>query len=204
MKLNKRTLLLLLIVALLFAYNSLKANPAQQQVIPQISSGAEELQEAPTLHLLPDEPETEAEPAPAEVPVPAEEELSPAEEAPAAKPQKTLPEDGEYDSKEEVALYIHLYGHLPSNYITKKAAEKLGWSGGRLEGYAPGKCIGGTYFGNYEGILPEKKGREYHECDIDTMGAKSRGAKRIVFSNDGLIYYTDDHYESFELLYGEP
>ncbi len=116
----------------------------------------------------------------------------------------TLPEDGSYDSKEEVALYIHLYGHLPPNYISKKEAEKLGWSGGGLEPYAPGKCIGGSRFGNYEGLLPEAKGRSYTECDIDTLGAKSRGAKRIVFSNDGLVYYTDDHYESFELLYGEP
>ena len=112
-------------------------------------------------------------------------------------------EDGVYDSKDEVALYIHLYGHLPSNYITKSKAESLGWTGGSLEPYAPGKCIGGGRFGNYEGLLPEKAGRKYTECDIGTMGKKSRGAKRIVFSNDGLIYYTDDHYESFTLLYGE-
>lgn len=111
-------------------------------------------------------------------------------------------EDGIYDSKEEVALYIHLYGHLPENYITKKEAQDLGWEGGALEPYAPGKCIGGSYFGNYEGILPEAEGREYTECDIDTLGAEKRGARRIVFSNDGLIYYTEDHYESFELLYG--
>ena len=121
---------------------------------------------------------------------------------PTAEP--TLDESGSYDSKEDVALYIHLYGHLPPNYITKKDAEKLGWSGGGLEKYAPGKCIGGSHFGNYEGLLPDAKGRSYTECDIDTLGAKSRGAKRIIFSNDGLIYYTDDHYESFELLYGEP
>ena len=63
-------------------------------------------------------------------------------------------------------------------------------------------CIGGDRFGNYEGLLPED--RDYLECDIDTLGAKERGAKRIVFSEDGLIFYTDDHYESFELLYGEP
>ena len=50
--------------------------------------------------------------------------------------------------------------------------------------------------------MPKAKGRTYTECDIDTKGARSRGAKRIVFSNDGLIYYTDDHYESFTLLYG--
>lgn len=116
---------------------------------------------------------------------------------------ETIDEDGSYFSKDEVALYIYSYGKLPSNFITKKEAEKLGWEGGSLEPYAPGKAIGGDYFGNYEGALPEKDGRTYTECDIDTEGAKSRGAKRIVFSNDGLIYYTDDHYESFELLYGE-
>ena len=112
-------------------------------------------------------------------------------------------EDGQYWTKDEVALYIHLYGHLPSNYITKSEAQELGWSGGSLEPYAPGCSIGGGYFGNYEKLLPVKKGRTYTECDIDTHGARSRGAKRIVFSNDGLIYYTDDHYESFTLLYGE-
>ena len=115
-----------------------------------------------------------------------------------------LPEDGVYTTKEDVALYIYTYGRLPDNFITKKEAQNLGWPGGDLEPYAPGMCIGGNRFGNYEGLLPEAKGRTYTECDIDTLGARSRGAKRIVFSNDGLIYYTDDHYESFELLYGEP
>lgn len=117
--------------------------------------------------------------------------------------EKNLPEDGTYTTKDDVALYIYLYGCLPSNFITKKDAEKLGWEGGSLEPYAPGKCIGGSRFGNYEGLLPEAEGRVYTECDIDTLGAQKRGAKRIVFSNDGLIYYTEDHYESFELLYGE-
>lgn len=110
-----------------------------------------------------------------------------------------IDEYGIYDSKEEVALYIVTYDKLPSNYITKKEAKKLGWSGGSLESYAPGKCIGGDYFGNYEGNLPEDT--EYHECDIDTLGKKSRGAKRIVYSDDGYVYYTEDHYETFELLY---
>ena len=112
-------------------------------------------------------------------------------------------EDGSYTTKEDVALYIHLYGHLPDNFITKKEAKALGWEGGSLEPYAPGKCIGGDRFGNYEGLLPEVKDRTYRECDIDTLGAEKRGAKRIVFSNDGQIYYTSDHYVSFELLYGE-
>lgn len=115
-----------------------------------------------------------------------------------------IDEDGVYDSKEDVALYIHTYGKLPKNFVTKKEAEKAGWPGGSLEKYCPGKCIGGSHFGNYEGLLPEAKGRKWTECDIDTLGASSRGAKRIIFSNDGLIYYTDDHYESFELLYGTP
>ena len=110
-----------------------------------------------------------------------------------------IDEYGIYDSKDEVALYIVTYDKLPSNYITKKEAKKLGWSGGSLESYAPGKCIGGDYFGNYEGNLPEDT--KYHECDIDTLGKKSRGAKRIVYSDDGYIYYTEDHYETFELLY---
>ena len=132
--------------------------------------------------------------------VPATEPAVPTTE-PATEPGLTVTEDGIYDSKEEVALYIHLFRHLPSNYITKKQAEALGWPGGDLRPYAPGKCIGGSHFGNYEGLLPDAKGREWTECDIGTMNAKSRGAKRIIFSNDGLIYYTDDHYESFTRLY---
>ena len=114
-----------------------------------------------------------------------------------------LDENGAYTTKEDVALYIHLYGCLPENLITKAEAEALGWTGGSLEPYAPGMCIGGGHFGNYEGLLPEAGGRSYTECDIDTLGAERRGAKRIVFSNDGLIYYTEDHYASFTLLYGE-
>ena len=117
--------------------------------------------------------------------------------------EEGIDENGVYTSKDDVALYIYTYGKLPKNFITKKEAQALGWEGGSLEPYAPGMCIGGSYFGNYEGLLPEKDGREYTECDIDTLGKSKRGAKRIVFSNDGLIYYTDDHYESFELLYGE-
>ncbi len=118
---------------------------------------------------------------------------------------KSVDEDGWYTSKEEVALYIHLYGDLPDNYVTKKEAEDAGWSGGNVERYTgEGTAIGGSRFGNREGLLPKEQGRTYTECDIDTPGENSRGAKRIVFSNDGLVYYTEDHYESFELLYGEP
>lgn len=118
---------------------------------------------------------------------------------------QAVDEDGWYTSKEEVALYIHLYERLPDNYVTKDEAEDAGWSGGNVERYTgEGTAIGGSYFGNREGLLPKAQGRSYTECDIDTVGENSRGTKRIVFSNDGLVYYTDDHYESFELLYGEP
>ncbi len=123
---------------------------------------------------------------------------------PAASPAPTeaaLDEDGSYTSKEDLALYIHTFGHLPPNFITKKEAQAAGWNGGSLERVLPGMCIGGDSFGNYEGQLPKAKGRRWTECDVDTLGARSRGAKRIIFSNDGLIYYTPDHYESFELLY---
>ena len=163
-----------------------------------------------------DSPETQAPEATEEPSVPSETQ-SPAAEEPSAPPETASPatdapaptlavsEDGWYSSKDEVALYIHLYGHLPGNYITKKEAEALGWTGGSVERYAgEGKAIGGSRFGNYEGLLPEAKGRTYTECDIDTVGTSSRGAKRLVFSSDGLIYYTEDHYASFELLYGEP
>jgi len=126
---------------------------------------------------------------------------------PTATPKPTeapaIDKNGSYYSKDEVALYIHTYDKLPGNYITKGEAEALGWTGGSVERYKKGAAIGGTYFGNYEKKLPAKQGRKYYECDIDTKGKNSRGAKRIIYSNDGLIYYTDDHYETFTLLYGE-
>lgn len=115
-----------------------------------------------------------------------------------------IAEDGVYDSKEAVAQYLLAYGHLPDNYITKNEARKAGWDGGKLEPYCPGKCIGGDSFQNREGILPKKSGRSYRECDIDTLGKSSRGGKRLIYSNDGLIYYTGDHYETFTLLCGNP
>jgi len=112
-----------------------------------------------------------------------------------------IEEEGWYTSREEVALYLMKYDTLPGNYITKKEAQALGWEGGSLNAIAPGKSIGGDHFGNYEGALPEKNGRSYSECDIDA-NEKGRGAKRLVFSNDGLIFYTEDHYETFTLLTG--
>ena len=57
-------------------------------------------------------------------------------------------------SRDDVAAYIHENGCLPDNFITKAEARELGWNGGSLEPYAPGMCIGGDRFGNYEGLLP--------------------------------------------------
>ena len=113
-----------------------------------------------------------------------------------------IDESGSYTRKDDVALYLHTYGRLPSNFITKKKAAELGWTSGGLDDYLYGGCIGGDRFGNYEENLPQANGRKYYECDIDTMHKKSRGSKRIVYSSDGLIYYTEDHYKTFELLYG--
>ena len=111
--------------------------------------------------------------------------------------------DGQYTSKEQVAAYLNKFKALPSNYITKDQARALGWvsSRGNLNEVAPGKSIGGDRFGNYEQLLPTKRGRQYFECDIDYHGGR-RNAKRIIFSNDGLIYYSEDHYNTFQLLYG--
>lgn len=111
-------------------------------------------------------------------------------------------ENGNYTSKEEVALYIHTYGKLTVNYITKKEAQDMGWdpSKGNLSDILPGMSIGGSAFGNYEGALPRANGRRYFECDIDYDGGY-RGAKRLVYSNDGLVFYTEDHYNTFEQIY---
>lgn len=119
-----------------------------------------------------------------------------------------LDKDGTYDTKDEVCAYLVQYHSLPRNYMTKKEARRMGWEGGPLDRLLPGRSIGGDYFGNYDGILPEVDDREYHECDIDTIGASQRGAKRIIYSGDDdagewNIYYTEDHYESFTLLWGE-
>ena len=188
----KKILSTLLAVVLVVLF-SLFGSPSEEAVQPEIQQEIQVI-ETEALAEASAAEETEAQPqAPPET-----------EEVQTRAPETEAPidPDGSYTTKEDVALYIHTYGCLPGNFMTKNEARKLGWEGGSLEKYAPGMCIGGDRFGNYEGLLPED--REYTECDIDTLGRKSRGAKRIVFSEDGLIYYTDDHYETFELLYGEP
>ena len=194
----KKILSLLLAVLMLF---SLTACSIDQETIDLAADVATVLLE---------EAESAEEAAPAELPEEEPETPQASEENPEEVPEEEVPEetpaiaeDGCYTTKDDVALYIHTYGRLPDNFMTKNEARNLGWEGGGLDPYAKDMCIGGDRFGNYEGILPNADGRTWTECDIDTMNASSRGAKRIVFSNDGLIYYTEDHYETFTLLYGE-
>ena len=102
-----------------------------------------------------------------------------------AQAETAIDEYGTYTSKDDVCAYLIEYGHLPENFITKNDARDLGWSGGGLDDYAYGKCIGGDRFGNYEGLLPESGGRDYTECDIDTLHKDSRGANESCFPTTG-------------------
>ena len=140
--------------------------------------------------------ETETESAPPETSSPEE------TEPPETEKQPPVEKGEAYYDVESVAVYLEAYGELPPNFITKDEARELGWEGGSVEEYLDEAAIGGDWFGNYEGLLPE--GPEYHECDIDTHNYRSRGSRRLIYSDDGHYYYTSDHYESFtELTVGE-
>lgn len=131
-------------------------------------------------------------------PEPEIEETEPPTEPESTEPQPYLDPNGTYTSKDDVALFIYLYKRLPNNFVTKNQAEDLyGWSGGSLSKY--GMCIGGDRFYNNEGRLPS--GYTYYECDIDTLYSSKRGAKRLVFTYSGIVYYTSDHYKTFTRLY---
>ncbi len=114
----------------------------------------------------------------------------------------SVEEDGWYSDRDSVALYLHTFGKLPGNFITKKEASALGWDSkkGNLWEVAEGMSIGGDSFGNREGLLPAAKGRKWYECDINYQGGY-RGAERILYSSDGLVYYTGDHYQTYTQLY---
>jgi hypothetical protein len=121
------------------------------------------------------------------------------------KSSPAIAEDIVTDQKNEVALYLEMYQHLPACYMTKKEARKKGWSGGALHETVEGRCIGGDVYGNYEEVLPQISGK-YYECDINTLTKTSRGAERIIYDDDTDdidVYYTNDHYETFTLLYGD-
>ena len=118
------------------------------------------------------------------------------------KEKETKSPSGPIIEPQDIADYIFEHGELPDNFITKKEAQKLGWDSSRnyVGDVAPGKSIGGDRFGNYEGRLPSKKGRQWYEADCYYQG-KKRNAHRILYSNDGLVYYTDDHYETFTQMF---
>lgn len=111
---------------------------------------------------------------------------------------------GPITDPQEIVDYLDRYGELPDNFITKNEARALGWdsSYNYVGDVAPGKSIGGDRFGNYEGLLPERKGRQWYECDTGYKG-KKRGPTRLLYSSDGLYYYTDDHYKTFKQMYPE-
>lgn len=99
---------------------------------------------------------------------------------------------------DDVSGYVAKNGKLPDNFITKADAKKLGWNpkAGNLADVAPGKSIGGDIFRNKEGLLPKIDGRVWYEADINyTSGF--RGSNRLLYSSDGLIYKTTDHYKTF-------
>lgn len=170
----------------------------KQELTTPESSQSPPVTEAPAVTESTTPPSTE--PVPSEPPAetPSIETEAPSEE----NAEATLDENGRYTTPEDVALYIHTYGKLPCNFITKNEAKKLGWvsNQGNLWDVTDQMSIGGDRFGNYEGLLPDAPGRKWTECDVNYEGG-FRGSERILFSNDGLIYYTDDHYESFTQLY---
>lgn len=175
---KKRILSLLLMLSVLFAPMLTGCTQDQLAVATGVLSAVLEETE--------EEQSTEVEP---------QSDLSDSSEA----EDQPLDPDGSYTDKDEVAEYIDTYGELPDNFITKNEAKALGWdsSKGNLQEVAPGKSIGGDRFGNYEGRLPDGK---WTECDVNYHGGY-RGSERLVFSEEGAIYYTNDHYETFEQLY---
>lgn len=113
--------------------------------------------------------------------------------APTQAPQQTA-----ITAPQDIADYIFAHGTLPDNFLTKNEARQLGWDSSQnyVSDVAPGYSIGGDKFGNYEGLLPDASGRKWYEADANyTTGP--RGAERILYSSDGLVYYTNDHYQTF-------
>ena len=200
---KKRIIALLLLLAalagLLAGCGAAEAIDAAEAVLDLIDAYGGTQDDAAGPREIAEEPEdspTPAEAAP-ETSTPSEQDGSAIDRD--APDNTVIAEDGEYSSPEDVAEYIHTYGKLPGNFITKNEARDLGWdsSKGNLWDVAPGKSIGGDRFGNYEGLLPEGR---YRECDVNYAGGY-RGAERLIYGEDGSVWYTNDHYESFTQLY---
>lgn len=111
----------------------------------------------------------------------------------------SVQEDQPYSDEFEVAAYMHKYDELPPNYITKNEAKSEGWvpEEGNLWDVTDQKSIGGDHFGNFEGNLPPD---DYREADVNYNGGE-RNAERLVYSKDGDIFYTENHYRTFTHFY---
>ena len=98
-----------------------------------------------------------------------------------------------------VARYLQTHHQLPDYYIGKSEARRAGWvaSKGNLCDVLPGKAIGGDRFSNREHRLPEQSGRSWQEADVN-FRCGHRNSDRLLYSSDGLIYLTTDHYRSFK------
>lgn len=97
----------------------------------------------------------------------------------------------------KVINYVKSNHELPDYYITKSEARKQGWvpSEGNLCDVLPGKAIGGDKFSNREKTLPS--GKQYFEADVN-YNCGNRNADRIVFTKEGEVYLTKNHYKSFQ------
>jgi len=115
-------------------------------------------------------------------------------------------ETGIYTAKDSVATYIYLFHKLPSNYVNKATGQTLyeNETGNTFSkwNFNPwtllGVMIGGDIFYNNEGLLPSEN--SYRECDVDYHDS-SRGTKRLIYTLNGIVYYTANHYESFTKIY---
>ena len=185
-QLARLILMVLLILALVWFV------PRYMHTDEPAQDSAAQTEQTGGLTLLTDPPQTAAPETPA------------AQTAPTAAPEapeEALPEEsGSYLEVDDVAYYLHTYGHLPDNYMTKSEASDAGWVSyrGNLWEVSYGSSIGGDRCWNGDGQLP--KGEKYYEADVNYDGGY-RGSERIVYTDDGDIWYTDDHYESFEKLY---
>jgi len=104
----------------------------------------------------------------------------------------------ELTAERRVVGYLQQHQRLPDYYITKSQARRQGWDAreGNLCHTLPGKAIGGDRFANREGRLPQQQGRKWFEADVNYR-CGHRNADRLLYSSDGLIFLTKDHYRSF-------
>ena len=117
---------------------------------------------------------------------------------------EAVEESGLYTTKDSVATYLCKFDKLPNNYVGKDEGISLYESktGNTFSkwNFNPwtmlGMMIGGDVYDNHDGQLPSGN---YHEADVD-YSAKNRGTKRLIYQSDCVIYYTADHYETFDKL----